>query len=143
MLEGPQKTRLFYRGTADEVRVGDRVSLRRWLRRSLTGVVVYVPSEEAAKAALARNELDEWAIELEDGSLIGWAYFPEQLQPAKRVQLLARADGPPRTISNPFLEPEPEPTLREELKFAGCLIASGFALTMALWLVYVWATGRL
>jgi hypothetical protein len=81
---------LFYAGTKDEVRLGDRVRIKRWLGRDLAGVVSYVPGLSSYRRSLGT---DQWAIRLDDGSELVTVYAPEQAQPKEKLVLVERAHG--------------------------------------------------
>lgn len=110
---------LFYFGSRDGVRLGDRVRIRRWLRRSLVGVVCYLPGVSPRHPELEDSDgCREWAIQLADGSLRCMGYFPDQIQPAKKIGLIAR-DAPYEPLVPGVRLEEPgdhegdEPTVRE------------------------------
>lgn len=82
----PRSSRLFYYGTREEVRLGDRVQIRRWFRRSLAGVVCHIPGVSPTHRELQR----EWAVQLEDGSLRVMVYSPDEAQPQRKITLVGR-----------------------------------------------------
>lgn len=94
-------SRLFHRGTQEQVRVGDRVRIRRWLRADLHGVVCYVPGISPPHPDLEDEEegVQDWAIRLDGGLVITYPYIPSQLQPGRDVARVARgaADSLPPT----------------------------------------------
>ena len=58
--------RLFYYDTEDEVRLGDRILIRRWLRSDQSATVKYIPGHSPPDP----NILDhQWAYETGDGSI--------------------------------------------------------------------------
>lgn len=84
---------LYYYGTHDEVRLGDRVRIKRWLRSDLYGTVCYIPGLSPTHAAIGN---DQWAIRLDDETVVAMGYFPEdQLcgQPGKKYILVGRGTG--------------------------------------------------
>lgn len=94
MTSEASSSRLFYFGSREEVRLGDRVRIRRWLRRSLVEVVCYIPGISPRHSEMEDSDgCREWAIQLADGSLRCMGYFPDQIQPAKKIELIAR-DAP-------------------------------------------------
>jgi hypothetical protein len=59
-----ESSRLVYAGTRDELRPGDRIRVRRWLRRDQEAVVAYVPGQSPFRRDLG---LDEWIYEVVGG----------------------------------------------------------------------------
>lgn len=82
-------SKLHYHGTDIEVRLGDRVLIARLFRRPIPGVVSYIPGVSPKHPELER-EVPEWAVQLEDGTLVSWVYVPAELQPSRRVQFVGR-----------------------------------------------------
>ena len=82
--------RLFYFGTSEEVRLGDRIAMKRLLRKPVHGTVVYMPGVSPVHPEMEWPEFSRWAIEFEDGTLLAWPYTPDTLQPDKRIILLER-----------------------------------------------------
>ncbi len=85
--------RLLYRDTDDEVRLGDRVLMKRLFRKPLHGTVVYMPGVSPPHAEMEWPEFSRWAIELDDGTVLAWPYVPGELQPSKRIKLLRRGSA--------------------------------------------------
>jgi hypothetical protein len=83
---------LYYHGTSDEVRLGDRVRVRRYFRRAVHGTVTYMPGESPRHPEMEWPEFSRWAIELNDGTVLSWPYLPNELQPSKRIELIERGD---------------------------------------------------
>ena len=101
-------SRLFYYGTDDEVRLGDRIRIRRWFRRSLEGVVCYIPGESPRHPEMESAYWGAtWAIQLPDGSLRVLAYLPDQIQPRRKFRLVARGAS--------YVPLDPGEQLEEEL----------------------------
>lgn len=97
--------KLFYFGTKDEVKLGDRVEYcSRVFRRIRKGTVVCIPEKTALQYARGGEQPEDWLIKLDDGTYTGWMFHPEDLQPPKRLRLISRADGAVEEISNAELE---------------------------------------
>jgi hypothetical protein len=47
---------------------------------------------------------DDWLIELEDYTVTGWMYSPEDLQPPKRLSFVKRKDDDYKVITSLELE---------------------------------------
>lgn len=85
--------KLYYHGTAEDVRLGDRVRIRRLMRKPLSGVVCHIPGESPPHPEMIWEDgVGNWAIRLEDGSLIGWIFLPDEVQPSKRIELISRGE---------------------------------------------------
>ena len=70
--------RLFYRGTQDDVRIGDRVRIKERLQPAFLGQIFSLP---------ATSDVNDWCVMLDDGSMIyGFG------QPNKKVSLIARGE---------------------------------------------------
>lgn len=85
---------LFYHQAKEEVRLGDRVKIRRWIRRDLEGTVCYLPGISPLHQELEYEDVKQWAIRTDDGSVYPILYDPERFQPPKHIILLARSDKP-------------------------------------------------
>jgi hypothetical protein len=90
--------RLFYYGTVNDIRLGDRVSVRPWLfgwlRTARTGVVCYIPGDSPPRNGLE----NEWLIRYDDsyGSIDACGYFPKQFKYAsKSISLISRGAPAP------------------------------------------------
>jgi hypothetical protein len=82
-------SRLFY-ATGEEVRLGDRVSLRYWFRRRV-GTVSYIPGISPPDPELEYEGVRQWAITLDAGTELAIGYFPEHPragQPKPSLRLL-------------------------------------------------------
>lgn len=84
---------LFYFGTKDEVRLGDRVRIRRLLRRDLMGTVCYIPGISLPHPDLEYDDVRQWAIRLDDGTVLAIGYSPEHRrgQPKRDLILVNRS----------------------------------------------------
>jgi hypothetical protein len=94
----PGHSRLYYHGTKDEVRLGDRIRIKRWFGKDLTGTVCYIPGISPIEAGSDIDDGDEmrqWAYKLDDGRSLVVGYCPEQLQPRKGIELISRGELPP------------------------------------------------
>jgi hypothetical protein len=78
---------LFY-VTGEEVRLGDRVSLRYWFRRRF-GTVCYIPRISPSHPDLGT---DQWGIRLDDGTILVRGYDPNDPlgRPKRHLWLLGR-----------------------------------------------------
>lgn len=67
------------------------MSLRRFLRRPIRGVVCYLPGQCDPHAEMAVGELEYWAVAMEDGRMLSWIYEPKKpLKPS--IKFLGRGD---------------------------------------------------
>lgn len=87
-------SRLFYHGTNIEVQLGDRVEVTKGIlfRRRVGGSVVYLPGVSERHPEMADETTSDWAIGLDDGTVMSWLYLPEELQPSKRIRFMYRKD---------------------------------------------------
>ena len=98
-------SKLFYFGSNVEVELGDRIEYRTLLLRHMRpGAVVCIPDKTALELADEGKDPEDWLIKFDDGTYTGWMYHPEELQPAKRLRFVSRADGDVEGISNAELE---------------------------------------
>jgi len=88
------RSRLYYFGTREEVRLGDRIRIKRLFRKDLVGTVCYIPGISPRHSVLESDDgaVRQWAYELEDGMIMVVAYFPDHLQPRPNVQLISRGE---------------------------------------------------
>lgn len=83
-------SRLFYFGTQEEVRLADRVAIRRLLRKELQGTVTYIPGISPKHGDLEYEDVRQWAITCENGSTYPILYDPDNVQPPKKIRLIGR-----------------------------------------------------
>ncbi|MDJ0759202.1 MAG: hypothetical protein QNJ19_07380 [Woeseiaceae bacterium] len=96
--------RMKYFGTNDEVSPGDRIEYTTLLlRRRKQGTVVWIPERTALELDAAGKQPEDWLIKFDDGTFTGWMYHPEELQPPKRLRLMARSQEY-EPVSNEKLE---------------------------------------
>lgn len=81
---------LYYHGTKEEVRLGDRVKIRLWFWRSTEGVVCCIPGISPKHRELESTGVARWAIRLPDGNLRVIGYYPQHAQPGQHISLLER-----------------------------------------------------
>ena len=88
-------SKLHYSRTREEVRLGDRVRLKRWLRKDLLGVVCYIPGPGTAHPDLDVPEegFHNWAIRLDDGDFLLMLYAPDRAQPRSNIEFVSRGVG--------------------------------------------------
>ncbi len=127
--------KLLYHGTDNEVREGDRIEYRTvFLRRRKLGTVVCIPEKTALELNAENKSPDDWLIRFDDGTDTGWMYHPEELQPPKRLTLVARGAEYERTTADELERQEAEIEAQLGLKgdLFGCLIliAIAFAIIM-------------
>lgn len=86
---------LFYHRTGEEVRLGDRVTLRRWFRSDLRGIVCYIPGLSPQHSELEYDGVKQWAIRCDDGSVRPMGYDPDSPygQPPKSITFIGRGSG--------------------------------------------------
>ena len=86
-----KKRLMFYADGVTDLRLGDRVEIRRFLRKPLKGVVCYVPGQCKPNRDMQGEGLEDWGVSLEDGSIIAWVFLPEKtVKPS--IKLISRGD---------------------------------------------------
>jgi hypothetical protein len=94
-------SRLYYRGTTTEVLVGDRIALRGWFSpKGKPGTVSCIPDRTGRERAAEGKGAENWLINFDDGTMTGWLYSPEDLQPPKHLSFLGRGEPGYKGISN-------------------------------------------
>jgi len=79
-----------------EIQLGDRVLRKRLLCRNQTGTVVYIPGISPRHPDIEYETVRQWAIELDDGTILFYGYYPDLTQPKRNLSFLGR--GSPRTL---------------------------------------------
>ena len=83
---------LHYHGTSDEVRLGDRVKMKRFLRADRLGTVCYIPGVSPRHEELEYEDVRQWAIRTHDGAVYPILYDPAGFQPPKSILLVSRGE---------------------------------------------------
>lgn len=96
MTEAIADSRLRY-STGEEVRLGDRVVMKRLLRRHVAATVCYIPGISPLHESFEYEDVRQWAVRADDGAVYPILYDPDSFQPPKRIVFVARgpAIGPP------------------------------------------------
>jgi hypothetical protein len=84
---------LYYNGTRTEVRLGDVVRVKRFFRRPLNGVVCYIPGASPRHPELEHDDVRQWAIRGEDGTVYPILYAPQEFQPPARIRFVGRGSS--------------------------------------------------
>ncbi len=92
MKESTKSSRLYYHGTSEEVRLGDRVKIKRLFGRDLEGFVCYVPGISPPHKDLEYGSVKKWAIKTSDGTVYAIGYYPPRIQPRKKIVFVSRGD---------------------------------------------------
>jgi hypothetical protein len=93
MSEASASSSLYYRGTQTEVRLGDRVRMKRILRSDIEGVVCYIPGISERHPEMEYADVQQWAIRADDGAVYPILYDPAHFQPPKHIVFLGRCEG--------------------------------------------------
>ncbi len=87
------------------MRLGDRVNFKTlFLRRDRLGTVCFVPRQTARERAGQKKPPQDWLLKLDDGTMTGWLYAPEDIQPPQRLLFVGRTEGEVEEISHADLE---------------------------------------
>lgn len=94
-MSATKRSRLFYHRSGEEVELGDRVRIKRWFTRDLTGTVCYIPGISQVHGELEYEGVKQWAICCDDGSVRPLVYCPASkcCQPPKSIIFLGRGSG--------------------------------------------------
>jgi hypothetical protein len=86
---------MFYATSGEEVRLGDRVRIHRWLRPNLEGVVCHIPGLSPKNAEFDTG-MKCWAIHCDNGRIWRMPYIPEHFtgQPPNHIVFLGRGSVP-------------------------------------------------
>lgn len=99
------QSKLLYFGTDIEVLEGDYIIFKTFFtRRPRNGRVSYIPKMTGRELAKSNKNPDDWLIELEDSTVTGWLYSPEDLQPPKRLSFVKRKDDDYKGMTSQELE---------------------------------------
>ena len=84
---------MYYAVSGEEVRLGDRVRIHRWLRRNLEGEVCYIPGLSPKDKRFEWRGQRRWVVQCDDGTLWQMPYLPEHFtgQPPNHIVFLGRA----------------------------------------------------
>ena len=108
-------SRRFYCSTKTEVRLGDRIRIRRRFRHFVDGTFCYVPGEGRPDTRMGNGPNEDWVIKTDDGKLLSESHLPGPLFPtgdypsrfaelSKRITFIRRrepADPEPENLLPP------------------------------------------
>ena len=95
--EDEKHSGLFY-STGEEVQLGDRVVMKRWIAKDVKGYVCYIPGISPRHREMEYEDVRQWAIRSEDGGAVyPILYAPAQFQPPKKIRFISR--GPHVSMS--------------------------------------------
>jgi hypothetical protein len=87
------RQQLVYRGSTIPVRLGDKVTYRRFpFFRRRAAVVHYVPGQSPPHPEMTEPDLSYWAIKGADGTLFVWPYLPGRMQASRGLAFVSRGD---------------------------------------------------
>lgn len=88
-------SKLVYDGTNIDVRLGDRVQWRGWFWRKKRGYVSYLPGISPPHSELEYDDVRQWAMTDENGTVWPILYDPEHFPPPKDIVFLGRGTERP------------------------------------------------
>ena len=94
MTSDGTSSRLFYFASEVEVRLGDRVELKRFLRKPRRGIVCYISGVSPLQSELEDDAIRQWAIKTDDGAVLPILYHPDGFQPPEDIQFVCRGEDP-------------------------------------------------
>jgi hypothetical protein len=68
--------------------------MKRFLRRAQDGLVCYIPGISQRHPELEYEDVRQWAVKTNDGSVYPILYHPESFQPPKGIEFLGRTNEP-------------------------------------------------
>jgi hypothetical protein len=83
-------SRLYYANADEEVRLGDVIRVRRFLRRAQLATVSYIPGISPRHPDIEYDDVRQWAYTMEDGRIYLMGYCPERVQPSRRICFVRR-----------------------------------------------------
>jgi len=92
------RTVLFYYGTDIDVQLGDRVIWKRFFRSNVEGTVVYIPGISPRHPDLECEGVRQWAVELDDGSIMLMLYWPEDKKGQPRSNIKFKSRGTRKSL---------------------------------------------
>jgi hypothetical protein len=81
---------LFYFGTNIEVKIGDKIQIKRFLRRPQEATVCYIPGISRRHSELEVDDVRQWAFRTDDGTVYPVVYDPANFQPPRYIRFLER-----------------------------------------------------
>ena len=85
-----EPSQLRYSASGEPVRLGDRVRVKRFLRKPLEGTVYYLPGKSSPHPEMEYDGIRQWAIRLDNGDLLLTIYEPERPSLDRRFELIER-----------------------------------------------------
>ncbi len=96
-----RSSRLFYYGTNIEVQIGDRIRVKRFLRRAEECIVCYLPGISQRRREFGGDCGRRWAIKATNGNVYPIVYDPDNFQPPKYFSFIEKTnqtDLPPDEV---------------------------------------------
>jgi hypothetical protein len=137
--EAISMSELYYHGTKNPVKVGDRILVHRFWGRSRLGTVIFIPRQTDLHPELGD---DQWAYRTDDGSVYAVGYFPLQFpQIKKSIEFVSRAgETEPKNLQvSTSPDVSDQQPMRDVLALIGCgvlLVLSILAVTALFWWVF-------
>ena len=82
---------MFYRDGTTELRLGDRMLFKRFLRRPIPGIVCYIPGLCKPHPEMSIEGLQYWAFRLGDGTVVSFPFLSGQ-KVGNTISFLKRGD---------------------------------------------------
>ena len=93
-------SKLFYKGTDIEVKLGDIIEYRKFFGfgPARSGFVSYMPGESKPHRELEYGDVSQWGLNIGGGNLIVIAYVPDELQPPRGLKFISRGNPEEETL---------------------------------------------
>jgi hypothetical protein len=82
-----------YANSTIEMNLGDHVSIKRLFRRSIRGVVAYLPGVSPTHPEMTSDDGDDFAIRVENGEMWAFLYYSDRSVPSRIVFISRGSPG--------------------------------------------------
>lgn len=86
--------KLVYFGTDIEVKIGDKVKMKRLILRDRECVVCYIPGVSEKHSEIEYEDVQQWGVKDSEGAVWLMAYEPNRYPAPKNIVFVSRGDEP-------------------------------------------------
>ena len=76
--------------TGEDIRLGDKIRVRRFLRSPLVATVCYLPGVSPKHPDIEYEDVRQWAYRAAKGTVYVVLYAPETFQPPRKFEFISR-----------------------------------------------------